>query len=123
MIIQRLLRTVQAVGDMWYNDKIELYTKVASGGHDANFNPINPETVLVDLGRCKIHGNPTAKKINSADGEDRVYSYQVVIETIPSIFPKLGDKVRITKSDGSISGVTMTVNGFGTMKGKASVLL
>lgn len=108
---------------MWYNDKIELYVVSSEAGHDENFNPVIPEKVPVDLGWCKIHGNPTAKKIKSADGEDYVYSYQVVIETIPSIFPKLGDKVRITKSDGSISSLEMTVVGFGTMKGKASFLL
>lgn len=123
MITQLKLRTVQTVGSMWYNDKIELYVDGSGSGHDENFNPVIPEKVPVDLGRCKIHGNPTAKKVQSADGEDYIYSYQVVIETIPSIFPKLGDKVRITKSDGSISGLEMTVAGFGTMKGKASVLL
>lgn len=123
MITQLKLRTVQTVGNMWYNDKIELYVNSTEVGHDENFNPVISEKVPVDLGRCKIHGNSTAKKVQSADGEDYIYSYQVVIETIPSIFPKLGDKVRITKSDGSISGLEMTVVGFGTMKGKASVLL
>lgn len=108
---------------MWYNDKIELYVKQSGGGHDADFNPIKPVTKPVDLGKCKIHGNPTAKKIQSADGKDYVYSYQVVIETIPAIFPKQGDKVRISKADGTISDLEMTVNGFGTMKGKASILL
>ena len=108
---------------MWYNDKIELYVNKSAGGHDENFNPIIPEKVPVDLGWCKIHGNPTAKKIQSADGDDYIYSYQVVIDPIPSTFPKLGDKVRITKSDGSISGLEMVVAGFGTMKGKASILL
>ena len=123
MITQLKLRTVQTVGNMWYNDKIELYVNSTEVGHDENFNPVISEKVPVDLGRWKIHGNPTAKKVQSADGEDYIYSYQVVIETIPSIFPKLGDKVRITKSDGSISGLEMTVVGFGTMKGKVSVLL
>lgn len=108
---------------MWCNDKIELYVNGSGGGHDENFNPIIPVRVPVDLGWCKIHGNPTARKVESTDGNDYVYSYQVVIETIPPIFPKLGDKVRITKSDGSISGLVMTVVGFGTMKGKASILL
>ena len=108
---------------MWYNDKIELFVDSSDSGYDENFNPVIPAKFPVDLGRCKIHGNPTAKKVRSADGVDYVYRYQVVIETIPSIFPKLGDKVRITKSDGSISGLEMTVAGFGTMKGKASVLL
>lgn len=117
------MRTVQTVGNMWYNDKIELYVNSTEAGHDENFNPVIPEKILIDLGKCNIHGNPAAKKVPSADGEDYIYSYQVVIETIPSIFPKLGDKVRITKSDGSISGLEMTVVGFGTMKGKASVLL
>lgn len=117
------MRTVPTVGNMWYNDKIELYVVSSEAGHDENFNPVIPKKNLIDLGRCKIHGNPTARKVQSADGKDYVYSYQVVIETIPSIFPKLGDKVRITKSDGSISGLEMTVVGFGTMKGKASVLL
>jgi len=117
------LRTVQTVGNMWYNDKIELFVDCSGTGHDENFNPVIPGKVPVDLGWCKIHGNPTAKKVRSADGEDYVYSYQIVIEAIPSIFPKLGDKVRITKSDGSISDLEMTVVGFGTMKGKASVLL
>lgn len=117
------MRTVPTVGNMWYNDKIELYVVSSEAGHDENFNPVIPEKNLVNLGRCKIHGNPKARKVESADGKDYVYSYQVVIETIPSIFPKLGDKVRITKSDGSISGLEMTVVGFGTMKGKASVLL
>lgn len=117
------MRTVQIVGNMWYNDKIELYVDSSNAAHDEDFNPVIPEKVPVDLGRCKIHGNPAARKVQSADGEDYVYSYQVVIETIPSIFPKLGDKVRITKSDGSISGLEMTVAGFGTMKGKACILL
>ena len=47
MIIQLKLRTVQTVGSMWYNDKIELYVDGSGSGHDENFNPIIPEKVPV----------------------------------------------------------------------------
>ena len=107
---------------MWHNDKIELLVKTG-GGHDDNFNPVKADEYWIDLGACKIHSNQTAKKIQSADGKDYVYTYQVVTTSILSVIPKVGDRVRITKSDGTISNVEMKVEGFGTVKRKSNIFL
>ena len=107
---------------MWHNDKIELLVKTGVG-HDEDFNPVKMDERWIDLGICKIHGNKTAKKIQAADGKDYVYTYQVVITSVLSVIPILGDRVRITKSDGTISNVEMKVEGFGTVKRKSCIFL
>jgi hypothetical protein len=110
---------------MWYTDKIELCT-VGETGHDEKGDPIISPDVWTDLGTCKIHNmayrNPASKRISSKDGNDFVYSYQIVMFT-PSILPKIDDKVRITKADNSISNKVMTVIGCGTTKNKTEIFV
>lgn len=107
---------------MWHDDKIELLVRTA-GGYDDDFNPVKADENWVDLGACKIHGNRAAKIIRSVDGKDYVYTYQVVITSVISVIPKVGDRVRISKSDGTISNVEMKVEGFGTVKRKSYIFL
>ena len=107
---------------MWHDDKIELLVRT-SGGHDDDFNPVKADENWIDLGACKIHGNQAARTIPSADGKDDVYTYQVVLTSILSVIPKLGDRVRITKADGTVSNVEMRVKGFGTVKRKSCIFL
>lgn len=106
---------------MWHDDKIELLVRTG-GGHDDDFNPVKADENWIDLGACKIHGNQAARTIPSVDGKDDVYTYQVVLTSILSVVPKLGDRVRITKADG-IHMVEMKVKGFGVVKRKSSVFL
>ncbi len=107
---------------MWHDDKIELLVRTG-GGHDDDFNPVKADENWIDLGACKIHGNQAARTIPSVDGKDDVYTYQVVLTSILSVVPKLGDRVRITKADGTICMVVMKVKGFGVVKRKSSVFL
>lgn len=105
---------------MQYEDKIELF--VEATGYDENFNPVANDGSWIDLDLCKIHGNSSSRKVSSADGEDFIYSYQVTMFT-PHIIPKLNDRVRITKADGSIEKLVKQVRGSGTTKNKLSIFL
>jgi hypothetical protein len=110
---------------MWYTDKIELCT-FGEIDHDYKGDPIPPIPSWIDLGACKIHNmayrNPAARRISSKDGNDFVYSYQIVMFT-PSILPKIDDTVRITKADNSISDKEMKVIGCGTTKNKTEIFV
>ena len=94
----------------------------ASNGHDENFNPVRKPETLAFHGDCKILGNASAKTVPAADGKDYIYNYQITMFT-PAIIPKLNDRVRITKADGSIFEKVMTVVGSGTTKRKLSIFL
>lgn len=112
---------VLVIGDMWHEDRIDLLVKTA--GYDDNFNPVISDGDWIDLGACKIHGNQSAKTVPSVDGKDDVYTYQVVITSVLPVIPKLGDRVRITKADGTVSNIEMRVKGFGTVKRKSCIFL
>lgn len=104
---------------MRHDDKIELF--MTQKGYDESFNPtVKKERITTSC--CKIHGNPVAAKIKSADGSDYVYAYQVVMFT-PEVLPEINDTVRITKRDESIFEKEMRVKGCGTTRNKTSIFL
>lgn len=88
-------------------------------GYDEDGNPIDAtDIVYQDFGKCAILPNTSAKTVTLEDGSAFVYSYEVfaLLNTKKyKILPKEGDKVWITKKDGTIDKA-MEVQGFVTYK-------
>lgn len=89
------------------------------GGFDEDGNPIQPiDFIFIDFGKCVIYPNTSAKLITLADGKQYAYSYELVAP-LPKkkypLMPKEGDKVWLTKKDGTIDK-EMEVQGFNTYK-------
>lgn len=102
---------------MKWEDSIELY-KPIKGGFDNNGNPIEEESSWISLGKCFISFNSSANRVTLADGSEYIYSYYVILpirKAMYSYLPKEGDRVHITKKDGTIN-VEKEVTGFVTYK-------
>lgn len=91
----------------------------AGSGYDEEGNPIEATaTRLYDFGKCIILPNTSARLVTLADGTQYTYSYEVIAplsSTKYKMLPREGDKVHITKKDGTID-CDMEVKGFVTYK-------
>ena len=89
------------------------------GGYDEDGNPIETTDIIyLEFGKCTILPNSAANAVTLVDGSTYVYSYEVysLLNTKKyKMLPKEGDKVWITKKDGTIDKV-MEVKGFVTYK-------
>lgn len=90
-----------------------------NSGYDEEGNPLTPVAfIFLDFGKCTILPNSQAKTITLADGQQYVYSYEIYAPLSAKkypLIPKEGDKVWITKKDGTIDK-EMEVKGFVTFK-------
>ena len=88
-------------------------------GFDEDGNPIEqPEGEWQTFGKCVILPNSQAKIITLADGQQYVYSLEIYAPLSKAkypLIPKEGEKVWITKNDGTIDK-EMEVKGFVTLK-------
>ena len=88
-------------------------------GFDEEGNPITPDAfIFIDFGKCVILPNTKASVITLADGQKYTYMYEIYAplnKTKYPLIPKEGDKVWITKKDGTIDK-EMEVKGFVTLK-------
>ena len=88
-------------------------------GFDEEGNPLTPEAfIFIDFGKCVILPNTKASIITLADGQKYTYVYEIYAplnKAKYSLIPKEGDKVHITKKDGTIDK-EMEVKGFVTLK-------
>lgn len=111
------------IGDKYYpmNDDgtPDLENQCEEYGYDEEGNP--PVEIALrwfEFGKCIIFPNSRASKVNLADGHAYVYSYEVIAPLNKAkykLIPKEGDKVWITKSDGTVDKA-MEVKGFITYK-------
>lgn len=88
-------------------------------GFDEEGNPLTPESfIFIDFGKCVILPNTKASVITLADGQKYTYMYEIYAPLSKikyPLIPKEGDKVYITKKDGTIDK-EMEVKGFVTYK-------
>ena len=88
-------------------------------GFDEEGNPLTPDAfIFIDFGKCVILPNTKASVITLADGQKYTYMYEIYAplnKAKYSLIPKEGDKVYITKKDGTIDK-EMEVKGFVTLK-------
>ena len=88
-------------------------------GFDEEGNPLTPDAfIFIDFGKCVILPNTKASVITLADGQKYTYMYEIYAplnKVKYPIIPKEGDKVYITKKDGTIDK-EMEVKGFVTYK-------
>lgn len=88
-------------------------------GYDEDGNPIvSTESEYILFGKCTILSNSRANIISLADGQQYAYIYELYAPLSKSkypLIPKEGDKVWITKKDGTIDK-EMEVRGFVTYK-------
>ena len=88
-------------------------------GFDEEGNPITPDAfIFIDFGKCVILPNTKASVITLADGQKYTYMYEIYAPLNKAkypLIPKEGDKVYITKKDGTIDK-KMEVKGFVTYK-------
>lgn len=88
-------------------------------GFDEEGNPITPDAfIFIDFGKCVILPNTKASVITLADGQQYVYSHEIYAPLSKAkypLIPKEGEKVWITKKDGTIDK-EMEVKGFVTLK-------
>ena len=113
------------VGDRFFdmNDNgepnFEVEHENAGGGYDEDGNPVEATaTRFLDFGKCLIYPNTSARLVRLNDGQQYAYSYEVIAPLSKhkyNILPREGDKVMITKKDGTINKV-MEVKGFTTYK-------
>lgn len=113
------------VGDRFYdmddngNPDFDAENMNAGSGYDSDGNPIEATaTRFYDFGKCTILPNTSARVITLADGKTYIYSYEIVAPLTQrkyKMLPREGDKVHITKKDGTID-VDMEVKGFVTLK-------
>lgn len=89
------------------------------GGYDEDGNPIEATGVVyISFGKCAILPNTSAQSVTLADGSVYKYSYDVFVPLNTKkykMLPKEGDKVWVTKKDGTIDKA-MEVKGFVTYK-------
>lgn len=88
-------------------------------GFDEEGNPLTPEAfIFIDFGKCVILPNTKASVITLVDGQKYTYMYEIYAplnKTNYPLIPREGDKVYITKKDGTIDK-KMEVKGFVTLK-------
>ena len=88
-------------------------------GFDEDGNPLTPDAfIFIDFGKCVILPNTKASVITLADGQKYTYMYEIYAPLNKAkypLIPKEGDKVYITKKDGTIDK-EMEVKGFVTYK-------
>ena len=88
-------------------------------GFDEEGNPITPDAfIFIDFGKCVILPNTKASVITLADGQKYTYMYEIYAPLNKAkypLIPKEGDKVYITKKDGTIDK-EMEIKGFVTYK-------
>lgn len=88
-------------------------------GFDEEGNPLTPDAfIFIDFGKCVILPNTKASVITLADGQKYTYMYEIYAPLNKEkyqLIPKEGDKVYITKKDGTIDK-EMEVKGFVTYK-------
>ena len=88
-------------------------------GFDEEGNPLTPEAfIFIDFGKCVILPNTKASVITLVDGQKYTYMYEIYAPLSKikyPLIPKEGDKVYITKKDGTIDK-EMEVKGFVTYK-------
>ena len=88
-------------------------------GYDEDGNPIEATDVIyLQFAKCIILPNTSARTVTLADGSTYQYSYEVFTPLSKmgyKMLPKEGDKVWITKKDGTIDKA-MEVKGFVTYK-------
>ncbi len=102
-------------------DKEKTAEYQSKGMYDEKGNPLEPMQEWVAFGKQKnaaIFPNSRANKIILADGQDFIYSYEVVAKLKRSLYhllPKEGDHIWIAKADGTIDK-EMEVKGFVTLK-------
>ena len=89
------------------------------GGFDEDGNSIEPiDCIFIDFGKCVILPNSQAKIITLSDGQRYVYSQEIYAPLSKAKYPLIpheGDKVWVTKKDGTIDK-GMEVKGFVTYK-------
>ena len=69
----------------------------------------------VNIGKCLIMPNTSARLIKANNTEGYVYSYEVIMRKHKVYLPKEGDRIHITKKDGTIDK-TCEVTGFVTLR-------
>ena len=88
-------------------------------GFDEEGNPLTPDAfIFIDFGKCVILPNTKASVITLADGQKYTYMYEIYAPLNKAkypLIPKEGDKVYITKKDGTIDK-EIEVKGFVTYK-------
>lgn len=88
-------------------------------GFDEDGNPLTPDAfIFIDFGKCVILPNTKASVITLADGQKYTYMYEIYAPLNKAkypLIPKEGEKVWITKKDGTIDK-EMEVKGFVTLK-------
>ena len=88
-------------------------------GFDEDGNPLTPDAfIFIDFGKCVILPNTKASVITLADGQKYTYMYEIYAPLNKAkypLIPKEGDKVYITKKDGTIDK-EMEIKGFVTYK-------
>ena len=88
-------------------------------GFDEEGNPLTPDAfIFIDFGKCVILPNTKASVITLADGQKYTYMYEIYAPLNKAkypLIPKEGDKVYITKKDGTIDK-EMEIKGFVTYK-------
>ena len=113
--VQLKIYNVGYVGEPDFDVKNE---NVGSG-YDAQGNPIEATaTRFLDFGKCLIFPNTKASLITLNDGSKYQYAYEVIAPLSKQKYKMLpieGDKVKITKKDGTIEK-EMEVKGFVTLK-------
>lgn len=93
------------------------------GMYDEKGNPLEPLQEWVVFGKQKnavIFPNSRANKVSLADGQDFIYSYEVIVKlkkTLYHLLPKEGDRIWLQKADGTVDK-EMEVKGFVTLKQK-----
>lgn len=106
---------------MRLDDRIQLQKIVVSKDDAQNL----VETKVFGLiNKCKIFPNTKASTIKCNDGQDRVYSYEVVMRKPKSKddLPRENDIAHVTKSDGTIN-TEKVVLGFVTLRNWVKVWL
>lgn len=113
------------VGDRFYDMDDEgapdfsMENENAGSGYDEDGNPIEATaTRFYDFGKCLILPNTSARAVTLNDGHQYTYSYEIIAPLSKQkykILPHEGDKVIITKKDGTINK-EMEVKGFVTYK-------
>lgn len=96
----------------------EAEVSLADAEFDEDMNPRQMQWEYYPFSKCFISFNSSAQKIRLNDGQEYVYSYYVILPLKRSIYhliPKEGEKVHITKADGTIDK-EMEVRGFVTYK-------
>lgn len=93
--------------------------EVLKSGFDEEGNPLTPDAfIFIDFGKCVILPNTKASVITLADGQKYTYMYEIYAplnKAKYTLIPKEGEKVWITKKDGTIDK-EMEVKGFVTLK-------